>query len=98
MPFGDNYNLNNSHFIPAILRKKYMRLELKKIIMLIFGGLVDPKREVIHADDLAAAVVYFMNKNVKHSLINIGISKEFSIKQYANQIIKILNLRIKVNF
>ena len=39
-----------------------------------------------------------MNKNVKHSLINIGTSKEFSIKQYANQIIKILNLRIKVNF
>ncbi len=94
---GDNYNLNNSHFIPAILRKIY-EARIKNDNHINLWGTGRPKREIIHVDDLASAVVYFMNKNVKHSLINIGTSKEFSIKEYANQIIKILNLRIKVNF
>ena len=94
---GDNYNLENSHFIPAILRKLYLaNINKKKIINL--WGTGKPKREIIYVDDLADAIVFFINKKTKHSLINIGTSKEYSIKEIANKIIKILNLKIKIKF
>ena len=94
---GDNYNLENSHFIPAILRKLYeAKINNKKYINL--WGTGRPKREIIYVDDLAEAIVFFLKKKIKHNLINIGTSKEYSIKEIANQIIKILNLNIKIKF
>ena len=94
---GDNYNLENSHFIPAILRKLYeAKINNKKYINL--WGTGRPKREIIYVDDLAEAIIFFLKKKIKHNLINIGTSKEYSIKEIANQIIKILNLNIKIKF
>ena len=94
---GDNYNLENSHFIPAILRKLYeAKINKKKYINL--WGTGKPKREIIYVDDLANAIIYFTNKKTTHSLINIGTSKEYSIKQIARKIVKILNLNIKIKF
>ena len=94
---GDNYNLKNSHFIPSILRKIYLAKKNNKSHINLWGT-GRPKREVIHVDDLASAVVYFMNVKTKHSLINIGSSKEFSIKAYAKMILKILNINLKIKF
>ena len=94
---GDNYNLENSHFIPAILRKLYeAKINKKKYINL--WGTGKPKREIIYVNDLANAIIYFTNKKTTHSLINIGTSKEYSIKQIARKIVKILNLNIKIKF
>jgi GDP-L-fucose synthase len=82
---GDNYNLENSHFIPAILRKLYKaKISKKKYINL--WGTGKPKREIIYVEDLADAIIYFINKKTSHSLINIGTSKEYSIKQIAIKI------------
>tara|TARA_B100000900_G_scaffold416215_1_gene450125 strand:- start:4544 stop:5494 length:951 start_codon:yes stop_codon:yes gene_type:complete len=93
----DNYNLNNSHFIPAILKKIYLaKINNKNYIEL--WGTGKPKREVIYVDDLASAVIHFMKVKPKDKLINIGSSKEYSIKDYANKIIKILNFKMKVKF
>ena len=94
---GDNYNLESSHFIPAILRKLYLaKINKKKFINL--WGTGKPKREIIYVDDLANAIIYFINKKTTHSLINIGTSKEHSIKSIANKIVKILDLKIKIKF
>ena len=85
---GDNYSLENSHFIPAILKKLYQAdIKNKKFITLWGSG--KPKREIIYVDDLADSIIYFMNRKTNHSLINIGTSKEYSIKQIANKIVKI---------
>jgi|TARA_B100001093_G_scaffold518081_1_gene601725 GDP-L-fucose synthase len=93
----DNYNLNNSHFIPAILKKIYLaKINNKNYIEL--WGTGKPKREVIYVDDLASAVIHFMKVRPKDKLINIGSSREYSIKDYANKIIKILNFKMKVKF
>ena len=93
----DNYNLNNSHFIPAILKKIYLaKINNKNYIEL--WGTGKPKREVIYVDDLASAVIHFMKVRPKDKLINIGSAKEYSIKDYANKIIKILNFKMKVKF
>ena len=94
---GDNYNLNNSHFIPSILRKIYLAKKTNKKHINLWGT-GKPKREVIHVDDLASAVVHFMNIKTRHSLINIGTSKEYSIKHYARMILKILKINLKVKF
>lgn len=94
---GDNYNLENSHFIPAILRKLHQaKINKKKYINL--WGTGKSKREIIYVEDLANAIVYFINKKTNHSLINIGTSKEHSIKKIANKILKILDLDIKIKF
>ena len=94
---GDNYNLNNSHFIPSILRKIYLAKKNNKKYIKLWGT-GKPKREVIYVDDLASAVVHFMNVKTRHSLINIGTSKEYSIKQYAKMILKILRINLKIKF
>ena len=94
---GDNYNSENSHFIPAILKKIYeAKINNKKYINL--WGTGKSKRELIYVDDLADAIVFFMNKKTKHTLINIGTSKDYSIKQISNKIIKILNFNLKIKF
>ena len=94
---GDNYNLKNSHFIPAILRKIYLAQKNKKNYINLWGT-GKPKREVIHVDDLASAVIHFMNVKTNHTLINIGTSKEYSIKEYSQMILKILKLNLEVKF
>ncbi len=94
---GDNYNSENSHFIPAILKKIYeAKNNNKKHINL--WGTGKSKRELIYVDDLADAIVFFMKKKTKHTLINIGTSKDYSIKQISNKIIKILNFDLKIKF
>ena len=48
------------------------------------------KREIIHVDDIADACVFFMKKKTKHTLINIGTGRDFSIKYYAKFISKLI--------
>jgi GDP-L-fucose synthase len=94
---GDNYNSETSHFFSAIIKKVYeAKIKNKKIITLWGAG--KAKRELIYVDDLADACIFFMLKKTKETLINIGSGKDFTIKEYANFIIKSLNLNIKIKF
>jgi len=92
---NDNYDSYNSHFFPALIKKAYeAKLKNKKNITLWGTGKV--KRELVFSEDVADAVVYFLNKKTKHSLINIGSGIEKTIKQYAQFILNYLNLDIKI--
>ena len=93
---SDNYNLDSSHFIPAILKKIFLASKNNKIVKLWGTGNV--LREVMYADDLADAIVFFMNKKTNHMIINIGTNIEKTIKEFTKDIIKILKLKIKVKF
>jgi GDP-L-fucose synthase len=94
---GDNYNAETSHFFSAIIKKVYeAKINNKKTITL--WGTGRAKRELIYVDDLADACIFFMSKKTKETLINIGTGKDFTIKEYANFVIKYLNLDIKINF
>ena len=73
---NDNYDKNNSHFFPALIRKVHQAKLTKKNFITLWGD-GKPKREVIHVDDLADACLFFMKKKTKHSLINIGTGKEY---------------------
>ena len=94
---NDNYDLNKSHFIPAII-KKIHEAKKKKIHKISLWGNGKAKREVLYVDDLADAIVFFLNKKTKESLINIGSGFEKSINDYALIIAKILNWKIKIQY
>ena len=92
---NDNYDKLNSHFIPALIRKIHEIKDNKKKQLIVWGnGLA--KREILYVDDLAEACVYFMNKKVKETLINIGSGKDLTIKQYAKLMLNILIPKNKI--
>ena len=87
---NDNYDALNSHFFPSLIRKIH-NLKNKKTNNLVLWGDGSPKRELIFVDDLADACIFFMKKRIKESLINIGTGKDFTIKEYANILLRIIN-------
>ena len=95
---NDNYHPYNSHFFPSLLRKIHNAKKNNLREVTIWGD-GSPKRELIYVDDVADACVYFMNKRIKETTINIGTGRDFSIKQYANIILKTIypknNLKFK---
>lgn len=94
---NDNYDSLNSHFFPALI-KKIHNLKINNQNRLVLWGNGKAKREMIYVDDVADACVYFMKKKIKHTLVNIGTGKDFSIQQYANMILKLLlpNKKIQI--
>ena len=94
---GDNYNLNTSHFIPALIIKIYLA-KIKKKKKIIVWGTGSPKRELMYVDDLADACIFFLKKKTKETLINVGSSVEMSIKDYAKFIIMKLDAGVQIKF
>ena len=84
---NDNYDLLNSHFFPALIKKSHqLKFNNKKEIILWGNG--KARREVIYVDDIADACIYFMKKKIKETVINIGTGKDYTIKEYLDKIIK----------
>ena len=83
---NDNYDLNNSHVLPALLRK-FHEAKIKNQSEVIVWGSGTPRREFLHADDMADACVFLMNNYNEPGLVNIGIGNDVSIKELA-EIIK----------
>ena len=94
---NDNYDLQSSHFIPALIRK-ICESKIKKKKYLELWGTGKSKREILHVDDLANAIVYFMNKKVKKHFINIGSNFEKTITEYAKIIMKIARVKLKIKY
>ena len=92
---NDNYNSLNSHFFPSLIKKIHTIKKYKKNTLTLWGD-GSPKRELIFVDDVAEACVFFMNKKIKEPLINIGTGKDFTIKEYANFLLKIIYPKKKV--
>jgi len=94
---NDNYHSLNSHFFPALIKKAHeCKIKNKKFFEL--WGTGKPLRELIYVDDVADACVYFMKKNTKETLINIGTGKDMRIRDYAKFLIKKLNLKVKIKY
>ena len=92
---GDNYNLETSHFFPALLKKIYLAKKKGKKYLDIWGT-GKPRRELMFVEDFAEALIFFMNKKIKEPFINIGIGKDFSIDWYAKYIMKRLNVKLRI--
>ena len=96
---NDNYDELNSHMFPALIKKVHkIKMNKKKELILWGNGLA--KREVIYVDDIADACVYFMKKKSDHIIINIGTGKDYSIKEYAQLVLKTIipDRKIKIKY
>jgi GDP-L-fucose synthase len=86
---GDNYDLETSHVLPAMLRKFHEAKVTNKNEVVLWGT-GNPKREFLHVDDLAKAVVFNIENSLGDSLYNIGSGEEVSIQELAEIIKKIV--------
>jgi GDP-L-fucose synthase len=94
---NDNYNLENSHFLPAIIKKIY-NAKLNNIKKLVFWGSGSSRRELTFVDDIAEACLFFLGKKIKHTLINIGSGYENTVKGYINFISKKMLSKSRIIF
>jgi GDP-L-fucose synthase len=94
---NDNYDSLNSHFIPALI-KKIVEANLKKEYQITLWGTGKPKREIMYVDDLAEACLFFLKKKKTKNVINVGTGIDYSIKDIALKVIKILDSKLTINF
>lgn len=87
----DNFDLENSHVIPAMIRKIYMAREDKRDVVLWGSG--SPVREFTYAQDLVDIVLFLVDHYSDPEPINVGNTKEYSIKSLAEIIAKKLNFK-----
>ncbi len=81
--FNDNYDLQNSHVLPALLRK-FHEAKTNNHDEVVVWGTGKPLREFLHATDMADACVYLMQEYDQKGFVNIGSGEEISIKDLAN--------------
>lgn len=94
---GDNYDLNNSHVLPALIRKLHEG-KINNAPEVVVWGTGTPKREFLFADDLAEACTFLMKTYNDPSLINIGSGEDLSIADLAGTIKKIIGFSGKLIF
>ncbi|HOZ76187.1 MAG TPA: GDP-L-fucose synthase [Flavobacterium sp.] len=95
--FNDNYDLQNSHVLPALLRKFHEAKENGEQSVTVWGT-GTPLREFLHASDMANACVYLMQHYNEKGFVNIGTGKEITIKGLADIIKEIVGYNGKVVF
>jgi GDP-L-fucose synthase len=86
---NDNYDLNNSHVLPALLRK-FITAKQNGSESVIIWGSGSPMREFLHADDLADACLFLMDNFNEAGLVNIGVGEDISIFDLAKMVKKIV--------
>jgi len=104
--YGDNYHKENSHVIPALIRK-FHEAKIKNLRKVILWGTGRPKREFLFVDDLAKACIHIMNldknkylKNTKSTIshINVGSGLDLTIKDLAKKIKEITQFKGSIEF
>jgi GDP-L-fucose synthase len=86
---GDNYDLQNSHVLPALIRKMHTAKIQGHAAVTIWGS-GTPKREFLYADDLADACCFLMQQYNEKELINIGTGEDISIADLAHLVKKLV--------
>ena len=106
---GDNYDLNNSHVLPALIRKAH-EAKVRGDQVLSVWGTGQVRREFLYVDDLAAACVYFMQKSLGDRqasaggtgeplpLLNIGSGQDLTIAELANVVMKVVGFEGQLSF
>ncbi len=94
---NDNYDLNNSHVLPALLRKFHDAKEHGQDTVTVWGT-GSPRREFMHADDMADACVFLMNNYTGDKFVNVGVGSDISIKELAYLVARTVGYNGKIVF
>ncbi len=94
---NDNYHPENSHVLPALIRRAHEAKERRDKQLTIWGT-GTPRREFLYADDLADACVYLMEQGYEGPLVNIGTGEDLTIRELAETICKVVGFEGELVF
>lgn len=94
---NDNYDLENAHVLPALLRK-FHEAKLKKIKKVVVWGTGQARREFMYVDDMAKACVLIMQKYNEREIINIGTGEDITIGELAQMVKRIVGYSGQIIF
>lgn len=88
---NDNFDLNSSHVLPALLRKMHEAKQQGSDTVNVWGS-GNPRREFLHVDDMASACVFLMENNVRDGIFNIGVGNDTTIRELAEMIKEVVGV------
>tara|TARA_A100001015_G_scaffold282449_1_gene346700 strand:+ start:6948 stop:7877 length:930 start_codon:yes stop_codon:yes gene_type:complete len=94
---NDNYDLNTSHVFPALLKKVLIAKKNNHKNIEIWGT-GKPLREFLHVDDLADAILFLMETQIKPDILNIGSGEELTIEDLARKMLSVAGLNIDIKY
>jgi len=94
---GDNFDLETSHVLAALLRKAH-EAKMRGTGEMIVWGTGTPRREFLHVDDLAAAVLFLLEQYDSFEIINVGCGADISIRDLAELICDVVGFRGKLKW
>lgn len=94
---NDNYDLNNSHVLPAFIRKAH-EAKLRKDDKFVVWGSGTPMREFLYVDDMADACVFLMEKGIGDGIFNIGTGEDVTIRELANTVMDVVGFQGEIVF
>lgn len=94
---NDNYDLSNSHVLPALLRKAHEAKRRGDAELVVWGS-GRPMREFLHVDDMADACVFLMEQGVADGFFNVGTGQDVTIRELAETIMKVVGFRGEIVF
>jgi len=94
---GDNFHPENSHVLPALIRRFHEAKEEGRPEVVVWGT-GSPRREFLHVDDLADACVYLMENYDEEEFINVGVGEDVSIKELAEMVKEVVGYAGELKF
>jgi GDP-L-fucose synthase len=94
---GDNYHPQNSHVLPALIRR-FHEAKMANASSVTIWGTGTPKREFLYADDLAEACVFLMENYSEKELINVGTGEDLTIKELAELVKEVVGFEGEIDF
>jgi GDP-L-fucose synthase len=94
---GDNFDLETSHVLPAMLRK-FHDARMRGAREVVLWGTGSPRREFLHVDDLASAAVYLMSNYDGEQIVNVGVGKDITIRELAEMVREITGYEGNIAF
>jgi GDP-L-fucose synthase len=94
---GDNFNLENSHVLPALIRK-FHEAKIQNTATVTVWGTGTPRREFLHVDDFANAVLFLMENYHSDEIINVGWGEDISIRELVDLIKEVVGYQGQLVF
>ena len=94
---NDNYNLANSHVLPALIRKAHEAKKRGDRVLVVWGS-GKAMREFLYVDDIADACVFLIEQGVSDGLFNVGTGEDVTIHELAETIKSVVGFQGKIEF
>lgn len=94
---NDNYDLNNSHVLPALIRKAH-EAKVRGDKKLMVWGSGKPMREFMHVDDMADACVFLMEQGISDGIFNVGTGTDVTIRGLAETVMRVVGFEGEIEF